>query len=116
MPIKILNIQRAIDQYSIHLWFPNLFEFKGGIQVYLQDVLQAIEEQLPDRSLYILDKLDKSKPIDRFNLKNHSFTFSGNFSNTYLQTTHFTLNLIKTALLNRPKFTLCGHLNFGPVA
>jgi phosphatidyl-myo-inositol dimannoside synthase len=115
MQLKILDIPKSQHSESLHLWFPNLFEFKGGIQVYLQDVLEAIQEQLPDLSLCIFDKLDRTKPVDKFNSTNYSFIFSGHFSG-YLQTIHFTLNLIKKALLNQPTYILCGHLNFAPVA
>ncbi|MEH2250260.1 glycosyltransferase family 4 protein [Nostoc sp.] len=100
---------------SLHVWFPNLFEFRGGIQVYLQDVLQAIQEALPNLSVCILDKLDTNKPIDKFNSKKYSFTFSGHFPG-FLKTAHFTFKLITKALTNHPKFILCGHINFTPIA
>ncbi|WP_375495833.1 glycosyltransferase [uncultured Nostoc sp.] len=100
---------------SLHLWFPNLFEFKGGIQVYLQDILQAIQEGLPNLSVCILDKLDRNKPVDKFTSNNYSFTFSGSFPG-FLKTLHFAFNLIFKALSKLPKFILCGHINFAPIA
>ncbi|MBW4561260.1 MAG: glycosyltransferase [Mojavia pulchra JT2-VF2] len=115
MQLKTIEKPKFTVQGNVHLWFPNLFEFKGGIQVYLQDFLQALQDQLPNLSVSVLDKLDKNKPIDKFNADNLSFTFSGHLS-SYLQTTHFAFNLIKKALLNRPKIIVCGHLNFAPVA
>ncbi|WP_193195800.1 glycosyltransferase [Nostoc sp. MG11] len=108
-------MQKSLKKSTLNLWFPNLFEFKGGIQVYLQDILQTIQERLPNSSLWILDKLDKSKPTDKFNSNNYSFFFSGHLPK-YLRTQHFAFNLIKTAILSRPKFILCGHINFAPVA
>jgi glycosyltransferase involved in cell wall biosynthesis len=115
--MQTMNIekQKSATQGSLHLWFPNLFEFKGGIQVYLQDVLQAIQEALPNLSVSILDKLDRNKPIDKFNSNNYSFTFSGNFPGV-LKTAHFTFNVITKTLINRPQFILCGHINFAPLA
>lgn len=100
---------------SIHLWIPNLFEFKGGIQVYLQDILQALTQEFPNFSLSIFDKLDNHKPQNQFNSKNISFYFSGRFPKI-LQTPHFAANLIFRAIRERPSLILCGHLNFAPVA
>jgi phosphatidyl-myo-inositol dimannoside synthase len=100
---------------SIHLWVPNLFEFKGGIQVYLQDVLQAIIDELPELSVLILDKLDKHNPQGKFASKTLSFFFSGHLPNV-LRTPYFSLNLMLEAVRAKPKLILCGHLNFAPVA
>lgn len=108
-------MQKSEKRTSFHLWVPNLFEFKGGIQVYLQDVLQALRDEFPNSSLSIFDKLDKSKPEDRFNFKKTSFFFSGSLLG-FLQTPHFSLNLLSRAFINRPNLILCGHLNFAPVA
>lgn len=98
-----------------HLWFPNLFEFKGGIQVYLQDLLQALESELLEGHLVVFDKLDQAKPAERFNSNQVSFVFSGHLSGI-LQTLHFATNLIISALIDRPTLILCGHLNFAPIA
>lgn len=104
-----------INQNSIHLWLPNIFEFKGGIQVYLQDVLRALEIELPDRNFVIFDKLDRAKPQQEFSSARFLFLCSGKFSGIW-QTIHFTVNTIKATLTNRPQLILCGHLNFAPVA
>ena len=108
-------MQKPEKQTSIHLWVPNLFEFKGGIQVYLQDVLQALIDELPKFSLSIFDKLDKHQHQERFKSKKISFFVSGNLP-IFLQTLHFSVNLILRALINRPQLILCCHLNFAPVA
>lgn len=100
---------------EFHLWCPNLFEFKGGIQVYLQDILLAIEAEFPRINLVVFDKIDKTKPKDRFNSKKFSFLFSGNIPKIW-QTPHFALSLIRGALMNRPYLILCAHVNFAPVA
>ncbi|MEH2381186.1 MAG: glycosyltransferase [Nostoc sp.] len=115
--MQIIKVEKpkSATPDSLHLWFPNLFEFKGGIQVYLQDILQAIQEALPNLSVCILDKLDRNKPVDKFNSKNYSFTFSGHFP-VFFKTAHFTFKIITESLINRPKFILCGHINFAPVA
>jgi len=99
----------------IHLWVPNLFEFKGGIQIYLQDVLRTLNDEFPRLSLLVFDKLDSHQPKNCFDSPQISFLFSGN-TLRYLQTLHFTIKLILGALKNRPNLILCGHINFAPVA
>lgn len=99
----------------IHLWVPNLFEFKGGIQIYLQDVLRTLNDEFPRLSLLVFDKLDSHQPKNSFDSPQISFLFSGN-TLRYLQTLHFTIKLILGALKNRPNLILCGHINFAPVA
>jgi glycosyltransferase involved in cell wall biosynthesis len=108
-------MQKIEEQKSVHLWVPNLFEFKGGIQVYLQDVLQALKDEFPRLPLSILDKLDQGKPPDKFNSPTLSFFFSGHLPQR-LQTLHFAINLIVAAIKERPNLILCGHLNFAPIA
>jgi glycosyltransferase involved in cell wall biosynthesis len=99
----------------IHLWVPNLFEFKGGIQIYLQDVLRTLNDEFPRLSLFVFDKLDSHQPKNSFDFPQVSFLFSGN-TPQYWQTLHFTIKLILGALNNRPNLILCGHINFAPVA
>ncbi len=102
------------SKIDLHLWLPNLFEFKGGIQVYLQDLLLALEES-PNLAIVVFDKLDTARPKDRFNSEAISFSFSGNIP-SFWRTFHFALNLIAGALRTRPHLVVCGHLNFAPVA
>jgi glycosyltransferase involved in cell wall biosynthesis len=108
-------MQKIEERKSVHLWVPNLFEFKGGIQVYLQDVLQALKYEFPRLSLSILDKLDQGKPPDKFNSPTLSFRFSGHLPKS-VQTLHFAINLILLAFRKHPNLILCGHLNFAPIA
>lgn len=104
-----------IEEKRIHLWLPNLFEFKGGIQVYLQDLLEGLIDEFPNLSLAIFDQLDKSKPKTKFNTENISFTFSGGVPD-FLRILHFASNLIVGTLIKQPNLIICGHLNFAPVA
>jgi hypothetical protein len=100
-------MQESENKILVHLWVPNLFEFKGGIQVYLQDVLQALIYKFPNLSILIFDKLDQGQPPDSFDSPNISFRFSGNLPK-FLQTYHFALNLMIKAVIKHPKLILCG--------
>lgn len=104
-----------LEEKCIHLWLPNLFEFKGGIQVYLQDLLEGLVDEFPNLSLAIFDQLDRSKPKTKFNSENISFAFSGGVPDL-LRIPHFASNLIVGTLTKQPNLIICGHLNFAPVA
>ncbi|WP_228052464.1 glycosyltransferase [Nodosilinea sp. LEGE 07298] len=104
----------------VHFWVPNLFEFKGGIQVYLCDVMAAVEclyeqKNISLDNVFVLDKLDSSNPEGLFNASCFSFNFMGQVPKA-LQTSVFSLKALITSFRDRPDLILCGHLNFAPVA
>lgn len=108
-------MQDVKNKITVHLWVPNLFEEKGGIQVYLQSFLQVILNHSSAFSLVVFDKLDRVKPKHRADLEKVSFIFSGSIPRV-LRSLHFALMLIAGALIARPSLIVCGHLNFAPVA
>lgn len=119
-------MRKRLDQRElIHFWVPNLFEFKGGIQVYLCDFLSAISHLQfqskfsPNTSILIVDKLDscKAENLSKANdfAGNLSFTFTGQVPKV-LRTFAFSLKILITSFQQRPDLILCGHLNFAPVA
>ncbi|MEA5448119.1 glycosyltransferase [Leptolyngbya sp. CCNP1308] len=105
---------------SIQIWVPNLFEFKGGIQAYLCDVLAALDDLHEQKDItlddvVVLNKLDSKKPQDLFKASYFSFKFNGQLPKVF-QTPAFTLNALTTSWQQRPELIVCGHLNFAPVA
>lgn len=106
----------------IHCWVPNLFEFQGGIQRYLQDLLRAIASQ-PHRRVIIFNKRDfaPQRPRDRpntsdlINLSNLTFRYFGAVPDV-VKTPIFAAGLAISAMGDRPDLILCGHLHFAPVA
>ncbi len=100
---------------SIHIWVPNIFEFKGGIQVYLQDLLTVLENQFPNRQFQVFDKLDRQFPVNQCFSSNFTFTFSGRVPR-FFQVAHYSMSLIRGCITNRPTLILCGLVNFAPVA
>lgn len=38
----------SVKSPLIHLWFPNIFQFKGGIQTYSAFLLEALQSLEPD--------------------------------------------------------------------
>lgn len=99
----------------LHIWVPNLFEFKGGIQVYLQDVVGSMTAQCSSAAITVIDKLDQAPPADQFLSSQVSFLCSGQVPRS-LQSLHFVQNMVRAGLAQRPHLILCGHLNFSPVA
>jgi glycosyltransferase involved in cell wall biosynthesis len=101
---------------KIHVWLPDVFEFKGGIQVYCAFLLQAMEQVLPNSDRHIFLKND-AKPTDdlEFNALT-KFTFTGQWKSSFLHTPVFALQVFFAALLQRPDLIICGHINFSPLA
>jgi phosphatidyl-myo-inositol dimannoside synthase len=103
------------NQSSTHLWIPNTFEFKGGIQVYLQDFLTVLSTEFPHHSFHVFDKLDRELPQNHLYPNNFAFTFSGG-TPKILQTLHYIIKIFVGACLQRPNLIICGLVNFSPVA
>lgn len=99
----------------LHLWVPNLFEFKGGIQVYLKDLLQAFLDNIPEIKIRISNKLDKGDNKKNLNSKKTCFIFHGNTPN-YLRTIHFSWSSLIGSLADKPSLIVTGHINFAPLA
>ncbi|PMB19783.1 glycosyltransferase [Fischerella thermalis] len=110
-----LKKYKSLEYKHLHLWVPNLFECKGGIQVYLQNFLQVVTDEFPSIDIVVFDKLDRAKPKDIYTSENIFFFFSGSVPGLW-QTLHFAVNVIIASLINRPTLILCGHMNFAPVA
>ena len=98
----------------IHLWFPNIFEFKGGIQIYLLDFLNALQGTSSRFELSVFDKLDRPGS-QKGKLDTINFRFSGSVPK-FLQTAYFASQLFLFAFLKKPDLLICGHVNFAPVA
>ncbi|MCC5637243.1 glycosyltransferase [Nostoc sp. CHAB 5844] len=100
---------------KLHLWVPNIFEMKGGIQNYLQALLTAITDNFIDIKIEVYNKLDKHEGKASHIYKNILFHFYGNTPNA-LRNIYFALNMILGAVKEHPNLILTGHINFAPVA
>lgn len=101
---------------KIHVWMPDIFEFKGGIQVYSAFFIQALENTLPNSDRYIFLKNDTKSTDDvQFN-PDTKFQFAGQWKSSWLHTPVFALQIFLAALQKRPDLIICGHINFSPVA
>jgi phosphatidylinositol alpha-1,6-mannosyltransferase len=101
---------------KIHVWLPDIFEFKGGIQVYCAFLIQALEQVLPDCDRNIFLKNDAKTTDDiKFNSLT-KFQFAGKWKSSFLHTPMFALLVLWAALQQRPDLIICGHINFSPLA
>lgn len=101
---------------KIHVWMPDVFQFKGGIQVYSAFFIQALERILPDSDRYVFLKNDAKSTDDlQFN-PDTKFQFAGQWKHSWLHTPVFAFQVFLAALQERPDLIICGHINFSPLA
>lgn len=100
---------------KIHLWIPNMFQFKGGIQVYCAFLLEAIQQINSSARYDVFLKHDTHSTPDVNFLPETKFHYTGNIP-VKLKTFYFALILLINSLQKRPNLILCGHVNFTPVA
>jgi glycosyltransferase involved in cell wall biosynthesis len=106
---------KSVDHTKIHLWMPNVFEFKGGIQVYSVNFLSALQNIHPDINYEVFLKHDtRSLPNFHF-LSTTKFHCYGNFP-LPLRTAIFASQLIGIGLGQRPNLVISTHVNFTPAA
>jgi phosphatidyl-myo-inositol dimannoside synthase len=101
---------------KIHVWLPDVFQFKGGIQVYSAFLIQALEKVLPNSDRHIFLKNDVEATDDLQFDPRTKFNFAGRWKSSFLHTPLFALQVFWTAFWQRPDLIICGHINFSPVA
>lgn len=94
-----------------HLWFPNIFEFKGGIQAYLAVFLKALRMLYPNSQYEVFLKHDTRSSPDYSLLTNTRFYFSGIWP-LPLRTLGFAAQILGYGLWQRPSLVIAAHVNF----
>jgi glycosyltransferase involved in cell wall biosynthesis len=100
-----------LKQSSIHIWIPNIFQFKGGIQVYSEFFLKALNNFKFAINYKIFLKIDYCKPTNYSFLTNMQFYFAGSWPLAF-RTLAFTIQLLGYGLWQRPNLVITTHLNF----
>ncbi len=103
------------SNFLLYLWFPNIFQFKGGIQAYSIFLLEALQNLYPKINYDIFLKHDTHDSRSTSFLENTDFHFSGNWHKN-LRTFAFATQLLIFAIFKRPKLIISTHINFTPVA
>lgn len=99
---------------TFHLWFPNIFEFKGGIQTYSAFLLEALQNLHPSDRYQVFLKHDTSPSDDFSSLAGTQFHCSGVVP-PKLRTPAFAAQLFAWGLWQRPDLIISTHLNFALV-
>ena len=108
--------QPVNPQKTIHLWFPDIFEFKGGIQVYSAFLLQALQALFPDWQYQVFLKHDRYAATELpFDCSTIQFHCAGNLPRS-LRTAGFAFQLAWHGFHQQPDLILSTHVNFTPVA
>ena len=103
-------------KYKIHVWLPDIFEYKGGIQVYSAFFIQALEQVLPNSDCHVFLKND-AKATDDLDFNSQTqFYFVGQYKSSFLHTSIFALQVLFAAFTKKPDLIICGHINFSPLA
>ncbi|MEL6456999.1 MAG: glycosyltransferase [Cyanobacteria bacterium J06621_15] len=100
---------------KFHLWYPNIFESQGGIQVYSAFFLKAIQNIYPQVNYDIFLKHDTKTSEDIPYLTQTNFHFAGAYP-LKIRTPIFATQILIQALLQRPNLIISTHLNFTVIA
>ncbi|MDJ1168135.1 glycosyltransferase [Roseofilum sp. BLCC_M154] len=108
-----MSNSKTINYY--HLWFPNMFGFKGGIQVYSAFLLQALQNLYRDRHYQVYLKHDTQSSPDLGYWPQTDFHFTGQIPLSW-RTPAFAAQILLSGLWRSPELVITSHLNFTPVA
>ncbi len=104
-------MQVALNKNRFHLWVPDLFDLKGGIQVYSAFLIEALQSIYPNITYDVFLKHDTRCPISLSLRHNATFHFSGDWPIS-LRTPAFASKFIGSGLWQRPNLVISTHLNF----
>src|SRR5689334_12785805 len=100
---------------QLHLWCPDVFGFKGGIQVFSGYFLEALKELYPDSTCNVVVKHDRRKMVASPQWPHTHFHFSGNWPRR-LRTWAFAEQLLRLGLWQQPDLVITTHLHFAVAA
>ncbi|MDZ8138392.1 MAG: glycosyltransferase family 4 protein [Nostoc sp. DedQUE04] len=101
----------------LYLIFPNIFDFKGGIQVYSKFLLKALQDIYPEADYDVFLKYDKYslKQPDKLQfLSSTIFHYFGDLPKL-LQPILFATKIIILAIIQHPVIVISTHVNYAIV-
>lgn len=96
---------------NFHLWVPNLFNFKGGIQVYSAFLIKALKSIYPNDNHEIFLKHDTNSQGNFLAPHKAHFHCAGVWPLS-LRTPAFAAQILGRGLWQRPNLVITTHLNF----
>jgi glycosyltransferase involved in cell wall biosynthesis len=99
---------------AIHIWSPNMYGPKGGIQVYSQFLFKALRRCYPDKRYSVFAKHDSngSRGIPAAGEPRNVRFHSGGAWPPMLRTAAFAGQIVGLGVLERPELIISTHLNF----
>ncbi|MEH2127860.1 glycosyltransferase family 4 protein [Nostoc sp.] len=101
----------------LYLIFPNIFDFKGGIQVYSKFFLKALQDIYPEADYDVFLKYDKyslTQPDKLQFLSSTRFHYFGDLPKL-LQPILFATKIIILAIIQHPVIVISTHVNYAIV-
>lgn len=95
-----------------HVWLPDLYATKGGIQTYSAFLLRALQKSWPEPRYEVFLKNDDPNGTVASDPRLHA---SGGLPG-WLRTPGYAARIGSRALLDRPRLVIVGHLNFAVVS
>ena len=96
------------------LVFPNIFGFKGGIQVYSAFLLKALQKLYPDADYHVFLKYDRQVSPPLTFLSQTRFYCFGRFPRL-LQSILLASAVTRSAIVRHPNLAICTHINYSVV-
>ncbi len=104
-------MSKTINSSHLHLWLPNMFEFKGGIQVYSSFFLEALQ-QIHSSGKYDIFLKHDTQVNQHFNAQAQTqFHLTGQWD-IKVRTAIFAGKIITSGILQHPNLIISTHLNF----
>ena len=101
---------------TLHIWVPNIFGFKGGIQVYSKQFIETCKTITPQSVLDVSLLHDTAKScFEAQALEQVKFHFVGQWP-IKIRNLVFSLVVILNAIRRHPDLIITTHLNFTPIA
>lgn len=102
----------SIDQAAPDLFlFLEIFEREGGIQSYVRDIFQALNQQAHRADVFLLRDRPCDHPYASETLRFHYFKSRS----PQWGRLRFTAALVSYLLQHRPRHVFCGHINLAPI-
>ncbi len=108
-------MQKLDTPTRFHIWCPEIFGFKGGIQVYSAFFLQALQSLYPLAEYHVFLKHDVQATPNIPCLPKTQFYFAGR-SVLKIRTAIFAAEIISKGLQQRSDLIITTHLNFSVAA
>ncbi|MBD2164354.1 glycosyltransferase [Calothrix membranacea FACHB-236] len=99
------------NSQKISLWFPEIFQFKGGIQVYSAFLLEALQKLYCKHDYHIFLKQD-THCSPNYPFKAHTQLYFAGAWSLPLRTIIFAGKILGYGIWQRPSLIITSHLNF----